>query len=83
MSTFYTRHTDDVTMQELQRQIDYDRKLRDFMNRKNQERAGAHMEIEARKMRKEVEKTSTRERTVLVRICTHTHTHTHTLSNLL
>ena len=60
-------------MQELQRQIDYDRKLRDFMNRKNQERAEAHMEIEARKMRKEAEKTSTRERTVLVRIYTHTH----------
>ncbi|CAI8006655.1 Outer dynein arm protein 1 [Geodia barretti] len=55
----------EMEVKELQRQIDYDRKLRDFMNRKNQERAEAHMEIEARKMRKEVEKTSTRERTVL------------------
>ena len=53
--------------QELQRVIDYDRKLRDFMSRKNQERSEAHEEMEARKRRKEAEKASTRERTVLVR----------------
>ena len=47
--------------------IDYDRKLRDFMSRKNQERSEAHEEMEARKRRKEAEKASTRERTVLVR----------------
>jgi hypothetical protein len=35
----------EMEVKELQRQIDYDRKLRDFMNRKNQERAEAHMEI--------------------------------------
>ena len=52
--------------QELQRVIDHDRKLRDFMSRKNQERTEAHEEMEARKHRKEAEKTSTREQTVLV-----------------
>ena len=36
------------------------------MSRKNQERTEAHEEMETRKLRKEAEKTSTRERTVLV-----------------
>ena len=36
------------------------------MSRKNQERTEAHEELETRKHRKEAEKTSTRERTVLV-----------------
>ena len=52
--------------QELQRVIDHDRKLRDFMSRKNQERSEAHDEMETRKLRKEAEKASTRERTVMV-----------------
>ena len=47
--------------------IDHDRKLRDFMTRKNQERTEAHEEMEARKRRKEAEKASNRERTVMVR----------------
>ena len=36
------------------------------MSRKNQERSEAHEEMEARRHRKEAEKASTRERTVLV-----------------
>ena len=52
--------------QELQRVIDHDRKLRDFMSRKNQERSEAHDEMETRKLRKEAEKASTREKTVMV-----------------
>ena len=59
-------HAHTHTLQEYQRVIDHDRKLREFMSRKNQERTEAHLEMEARQLRKEAEKTSTRERTVMV-----------------
>ena len=49
------------------RVIDHDRKLKDFMSRKVQERSEAHEEMEAIRRKKEAEKNSEREGTVMVR----------------
>ena len=46
--------------------IDHDRRLKDFMTRKDQERTEAHGEMDAMRRRKEAEKSSERERTVMV-----------------
>ena len=53
-------------LKELARIIDHDRKLRQFMSRKDQERTEAHEEMEAMKRKREAEKSSEREGTVMV-----------------
>ena len=53
-------------LKELARIIDHDRKLRQFMSHKDQERTEAHEEIEAMKRKREAEKSSEREGTVMV-----------------
>ena len=53
-------------LKELARIIDHDRKLREFMSRKDQERTEAHEEMEAMKRKREAEKNSEREGTVMV-----------------
>ena len=53
-------------LKELARIIDDDRKLRQFMSRKDQERTEAHEEMEAMKRKREAEKSSEREGTVMV-----------------
>ena len=53
-------------LKELARIIDHDRKLREFMSRKDQERTEAHEEMEAMKRKREAEKSSEREGTVMV-----------------
>ena len=53
-------------LKELARIIDHDRKLREFMSRKDQERSEAHEEMEAMKRKREAEKSSEREGTVMV-----------------
>ena len=62
-------------LKELARIIDHDRKLREFMSRKDQERSEAHEEMEAMKRKREAEKSSEREGTVMVSlynsICVH------------
>lgn len=63
-------------LKELARIIDHDRKLREFMSRKDQERTEAHEEMEAMKRKREAEKNSEREGTVMVSV-----TSTHTLYN--
>ena len=55
-----------MELKELIRVIDHDRKLREFMGRKDQERTEAHEEMEAMKRKKEYEKSSERDRTVMV-----------------
>ena len=55
-------------LKELVRIIDHDRKLREFMSRKDQERAEAHEEMEAMKRKREAEKSSEREGTVMVSV---------------
>ena len=54
-------------LKELARIIDHDRKLRQFMSHKDQERTEAHEEMEAMKRKREAEKSSEREGTVMVR----------------
>ena len=56
-----------MELKELIRVIDHDRKLREFMSRKDQERTEAHEQMELAKKRKEAEKSSDREKTVMVR----------------
>lgn len=53
-------------LKELARIIDHDRKLKQFMSRKDQERTEAHQEMEAMKRKREAEKSSEREGTVMV-----------------
>ena len=48
------------------RVIDHNRKLKQFMSRKDQERTEAHEAMEAMRRRKDAEKSSERERTVTV-----------------
>lgn len=55
-------------LKELARIIDHDRKLREFMSRKDQERTEAHEEMEAMKRKREAEKSSEREGTVMVSV---------------
>ena len=50
--------------------IDHDRKLKEFMSKKDQERTEAHEYIEEMKAKKETEKMNERETTV--QVCTHT-----------
>lgn len=45
-------HTHTLTLQELVRVIDHDRRLKEFMSHKDQERTEAHMEMEEAKKRK-------------------------------
>lgn len=59
-----------VELKELIRVIDHDQKLREFMSRKDQERTEAHEEMELMKRKKEAEKSSDREKTVMVRLST-------------
>ena len=47
-----------MELKELARVIDHDRKLREFMSRKDQERSQAHEEMEAMKRKREAEKSS-------------------------
>ena len=47
-------HTDTHLLQELIRVIDHDRKLKEFMGRKDQERTEAHLEMEAMRRKKGV-----------------------------
>jgi len=54
-----------MELKELIRVIDHDRKLKEFMGRKDQERTEAHLEMEAMRRKKEAEKSSERERTVM------------------
>ena len=56
-----------VELKELVRVIDHDRKLRDFMSHKDKERTEAHEQMEFMKKKKEAEKSSEREKTVMVR----------------
>lgn len=56
-----------MELKELIRVIDHDRKLKDFMSRKDQERTEAHEAMESMRRRKDMEKSSERERTVMVR----------------
>ena len=65
-------------LKELARIIDHDRKLREFMSRKDQERTEAHEEMEAMKRKREAEKSSEREGTVMVSVL-----YTCQLTNLL
>ena len=53
-------------LQELMRVIDHDRKLKEFMSKKDQERTEAHEFIEEMKAKKETEKMNERESTVQV-----------------
>lgn len=55
-----------MELKELIRVIDHDRKLKEFMSRKDQERTEAHEEMEAMKRKKEFEKSSDRDKTVMV-----------------
>ena len=55
-----------MELKELIRVIDHDRKLKQFMSRKDQERTEAHEAMEAMRRRKDTEKSSERERTVMV-----------------
>lgn len=57
-----------VELKELIRVIDHDRKLREFMSCKDKERTEAHEQMEFMRRKKEAEKSSERERTVMVRI---------------
>lgn len=57
--------------------IDHDRKLKEFMSKKDQERTEAHEYIEEMKAKKETEKMNERETTV--QVCTHA---SHTLCNV-
>lgn len=57
-----------VELKELIRVIDHDRKLREFMSCKDKERTEAHEQIELMKKKSEAEKTSDREKTVMVSI---------------
>lgn len=54
-----------MELKELIRVIDHDRKLKEFMGRKDQERTEAHEQMEAMKKKKEAEKSSEREKTVM------------------
>jgi len=56
-----------MELKELIRVIEHDRKLREFMGCKDQERTEAHEEMEAMKRKKEFEKSSEREKTVMVK----------------
>ena len=60
-----------VELKELIRVIDHDRKLREFMSCKDKERTEAHEQIELMKKKKEAEKSSDREKTVMVSIFYH------------
>lgn len=55
-----------VELKELIRVIDHDRRLREFMSCKEKERTEAHEQIELMKKKKEAEKSSDREKTVMV-----------------
>lgn len=57
-----------VELKELIRVIDHDRKLREFMSCKEKERTEAHEQIELMKRKKEAQKSSERENTVMVNI---------------
>lgn len=56
-----------VELKELIRVIDHDRKLREFMSCKDKERTEAHEQMELMRKRKEAEKSSDRDNTVMVR----------------
>lgn len=55
-----------VELKELIRVIDHDRKLREFMSCKDKERTDAHEQMELMRRRKEAEKSSDRDNTVMV-----------------
>lgn len=56
----------EMELKELIRVIDHDRKLREFMSCKDKERTEAHEQIELMRRRKEADKSSDRENTVMV-----------------
>lgn len=56
-----------VELKELIRVIDHDRKLKEFMSCKDKERTEAHEQMETMRRKKESEKSSDRQNTVMVR----------------
>lgn len=56
-----------VELKELIRVIDHDRKLKEFMSCKDKERTEAHEQMEMMRRKKEAEKSSDRQNTVMVR----------------
>lgn len=59
-----------VELKELIRVIDHDRKLKEFMSCKDKERTEAHEQMELMRKKKEAEKSSERQNTVMVRLQT-------------
>ena len=57
-----------VELKELIRVIDHDRKLKEFMSCKDKERTEAHEQMEMMRRKKEAEKSSERQNTVMVRL---------------